>query len=147
MQLPTEELKQYTNQTTVVIQKKSFYCWVSSSKNIQLCSFQLSWKSLFVWQHSNGTCCMLSLQAPEQLKQNKNKKTAPIQKKGFYCWVSCGKKIQLCSFLLSWKILFVLQYRNNLYPVFFKWPWCAFQIFGECQGQRTGVGVTTMSNH
>ena len=23
---------------------------------------------------------------------------------------------------------------------------CTFQIFGGCQGQRTGVGVTTVSN-
>ena len=24
--------------------------------------------------------------------------------------------------------------------------WCTFQILGGCQGRRTGVGVTTVSN-
>ena len=24
--------------------------------------------------------------------------------------------------------------------------WCTFQILGGCQGRRTGVGVTTISN-
>ena len=53
--------------------------------------------------------------------------TSLIQKKSFYCWVYSSKKIELCSFLLSWKILFVWQYRNDLYSVFFKWP-CMVQV-------------------
>ena len=31
----------------------------------------------------------------------------------------------------------VKRHRNNM---------CTFQILGGCQGQRTGVGVTTVSN-
>ena len=165
--MPQKATKQNTNQKTAPIQKKSFYCWVYSSKKIQLCSFQLSWKIPFLLQHSNRIYWMWSVQSPEQLKQNTNQKllrfkrtaltaefipvkrfnfahsnfpgkfllsydtviictgcyqcsppeqleentnqkTASIQKNSSYCWVYSSKKIQLCSFQLSWKIPFVL---------------------------------------
>ena len=102
---PPEQLKQNTNQKTVMIQKKSFYCWVYSSKKIQLCSFQISWRIPFVLQHSNSIYWMLSVQPHEQLRQNTNKETAPIQKKSLYCWVYSSKKIQLCHFNFPGKFL------------------------------------------
>ena len=35
-----------------------------------------------------------------------------------------------------------------LQPIWFQGTpaWCTFQILGGCQGRRTGVGVTTVSN-
>ena len=51
---------------------------------------------------------VISAAPPDQLKQNTNQKTALIQKNSFYCWVYSSKKIQLCSFQISWKIPFTL---------------------------------------
>ena len=86
--MPKKATKPNKNQKTALIQQTNFHCWVYSSKKIQLCSFQLSWKIPFLFQHSNGTYWMLSVQPPhEQLRQNMNKKIAPIKKKSFYCWV------------------------------------------------------------
>ena len=113
--MPQKATKQNTNQKTAPIQKKSFYCWVYSSKKIQLCSFQLSWKIPFLLQHSNRIYWMWSVQSPWTTKTKHESKTAPIQKNSFYCWVYSSKKIQLCSFQLSWKIPFVLWHSNHMY--------------------------------
>ena len=74
---PPEQLKQNTNQKTALIQKKSFYCWVYSSKKIQLCSFQISWKIPFLLQHISGIYMMLSVQPPW---------TAKTKHKSKNCW-------------------------------------------------------------
>ena len=64
----------------ILIQKKSFHCLDYSIKKIQLFSCQLSWKITFVLQQGDGINWMLTVQPPKQLKQNKNKKPAAIQK-------------------------------------------------------------------
>ena len=77
---PPEQLKQNTNQKTALIQKNTSYCWLYSSKKIQLSSFQLSWKIPFVLQHSNHIYWMLSVRPPWTTKTKHKSKNCSHSK-------------------------------------------------------------------
>ena len=53
---------------------------------------------------------------------------------------------------LQWLGLMILSGLSAVDSLPYTWPLgvmgtlCTFQILGGCQGQRTGVGVTTVSN-
>ena len=112
---PTKQLKQSTNQKLLWFKRKAFIAEFIPVKRFNFAHFNFPRKFLLIYNTAMVYTWCYQCNPPEQLKQNTNKKTAPIQKKSFYCWVYSSKKIQLCSFQLSWKIPFVLQHSNGIY--------------------------------
>ena len=106
--IPPEQLEQNTNQKTALIQRTASTAEFIPVKRFNFAHSNFPGKFLFSYNTVIEYTGCYQCSPPEQLKQNTDQKTAPIQKNSFYCWAYSSKKIRVCSFQLSCKIPFVL---------------------------------------
>ena len=82
---PPEQLEQNTNQKTALIQRTASTAEFIPVKRFNFAHSNFPGKFLFSYNTVIEYTGCYQCSPPEQLKQNTDKKTAPIQKNSFYC--------------------------------------------------------------